>query len=654
MTTLLFSVFGLCAQDAPPGYIQHWNDKDGLPNNLVYCALTDQFGQVWVGTTNGLCRFDGQSFDCFQTNPKDLTALQGNEVRELFEAPDGKIWVGTDGGGLSLFDPKTEQFKTLKQNLEDPASGLTENRVYEVYLHPVDAELIVGYRAIGSGQGGITKMDFDGQIIDHELTEERDYAGFPLKVTEYWIDPNDRNTHWVGGRSFYRYDAKSKRMEEFTHPSFQKNMNSIVGITGNSDSTLFVGHFYDGLQQFNPKSGTWGKMLDDSHCYDLIQDNHDRIWVANRKGIGIVDPVSGAIDYRIPKTGSASPFPENTFIRSIHVHDELVWICADNGLFCWSPHFQQFPAEAIVYQSQKAFYPQWKGQDQANHHWIISQNLGLLELNSDWQVLRNYDLPFERNAFSGVQLRDGRLLLGAVQGIFFFSGTADVESSSESPWQYDWDNWSFSGFHPDSIQVWYFRQDREGFVWLGTRYKGLIRMDLNNRSFQQFVHDPENLLSLSHDKYLFHIDYGPDDHLWVCSDKGLSIINPQTLQFVDHPKIRKQLGNLVVHCLVDDGRGHLWIGTRDQGLFRYHPDKEELVQYTLVDGLPYNGVNEMLRQQDWLWMATRQGLVRFNLERETFEVFDRTKGLVSNTLYAARLANLPSGEVIMTYYSPYF
>ncbi|MEO1435618.1 MAG: histidine kinase [Bacteroidota bacterium] len=658
MTTLLFPSLCLIAQDAPAGYIQHWDDKDGLSNNVVYCSLTDQSGQLWVGTINGLCRFDGQNFDFFQTNPKDSVALHGNEVRELYEAPDGKIWVGTDGGGLSIFDPKTERFQNLQQNLKGPFSGLTENRVYEIYPHPMLPELIIGYRAIGSGQGGITRMDYDGQILGHELTEERDYAGFPLKVTEYWIDPEDRSTHWIGGRSFYRYHVLEKRLEEFTHPTFVRNFNSIVGITGNPDGTLFVAHAYSGLQQFNPKEGKWGNMLDSAHCYDLIRDNQDRIWIANEKGIGIVDSLTGNIDYKIPKTGPENPFPGETFINSIHVHNELVWICAENGLFCWSPQFKQFPTKTLVYQSQIAYFPQWVGQDEQGHRWISSKNLGLLEVNQQWQVTQTFPFPMDRLPFRVAQLSNGDLILGTKPGFFFFSldptEAASNSKASTKRWTHDWENWTFSGFHPDSIRIWSIWQDRSDFVWLGTRYSGLIRLDLETKSFQQFLHDPKEILSLSHNKYLFHIQEGPDGNLWVCSDKGLSVINPKTLKFIDYPTIRERLGNYVIHCLETDERGNLWIGTRDQGLFRYRYDKDELVHYTIADGLPYNGVNELARQQNWLWMGTRQGLARMNLLTESIEQFDRKKGLASNALYGCRFVKLPSGKVMVTYESSSF
>ena len=120
----------LHAQTSAKPFVLHWSEMDGICDKEVNTAMEDRHGLLWVGTSNGLCRFNGADFEVFRSGGKLQETLQGDMVISVFEASDGKIWVGTDGGGLSIFDNKTQRFQTLRQDLKQPENGLLENRVY--------------------------------------------------------------------------------------------------------------------------------------------------------------------------------------------------------------------------------------------------------------------------------------------------------------------------------------------------------------------------------------------------------------------------------------------------------------------------------------------------------------------------------------------
>jgi ligand-binding sensor domain-containing protein len=85
------------------------NKAHGLPHNHVQAFLRDSKGFIWIGTTEGLCRFDGYSFKVFKKDPDNSNTIRDNIISRLFEDQAGKIWIAA-GDYFEVFDPVTETF----------------------------------------------------------------------------------------------------------------------------------------------------------------------------------------------------------------------------------------------------------------------------------------------------------------------------------------------------------------------------------------------------------------------------------------------------------------------------------------------------------------------------------------------------------------
>ena len=92
---------------------------DGLSNNVIFAVLEDSRGYLWVGTFQGLNRYDGYGMRVYRHIPGDTTSLSHDEVISLHEGPGGTLWVGTYGGGLNRFDPDTETFTAYRHREGD-------------------------------------------------------------------------------------------------------------------------------------------------------------------------------------------------------------------------------------------------------------------------------------------------------------------------------------------------------------------------------------------------------------------------------------------------------------------------------------------------------------------------------------------------------
>src|SRR5688500_11583496 len=89
---------------SPALYFEKINVQNGLSHNKVNCILQDKRGFIWLGTDDGLNRFDGRDFIIFRNDPNDSTTISGNIITDLLEDKQGRIWIATSDGGMSRYD----------------------------------------------------------------------------------------------------------------------------------------------------------------------------------------------------------------------------------------------------------------------------------------------------------------------------------------------------------------------------------------------------------------------------------------------------------------------------------------------------------------------------------------------------------------------
>src|SRR5690349_6532068 len=132
---------------------------DEVPAHLTTALAQDRQGFLWIGTQAGLMRFDGSRFEVFRSNPEDPATLGGSYVRSLLPARDGRLWVGTFSGGLSVYDPARESFTRYRNDPQNPAS-LAHDRVEAL------AEDRSG-RIWAATNEGVDRLDPRSGRIDH-------------------------------------------------------------------------------------------------------------------------------------------------------------------------------------------------------------------------------------------------------------------------------------------------------------------------------------------------------------------------------------------------------------------------------------------------------------------------------------------------------
>jgi ligand-binding sensor domain-containing protein len=162
--------------------------------------LQDRYGYVWLGTEDGLNKFDGQNFIVYKNDPDDQNSLTHSSVTALAEAPDGSLWIGTLGGGVNIYSRETGEFTHFRSQLNDPQT--------------ISSDYI---EAIAIASNGVAWIGTNGGGLDR-------------------YDPTTRN--------FIRYQKNSDSDSGISN-------NQILSLAIGTDGIIWVGTAY-GLDMFDP------------------------------------------------------------------------------------------------------------------------------------------------------------------------------------------------------------------------------------------------------------------------------------------------------------------------------------------------------------------------------------------------------------------
>ena len=292
-------------------------------NNIV----GDQTGIMWLGTKDGLDKFDPktETFIHYEHNPDNPNSITSGELLSLFLDPNGTLWIGTQNG-LNSFDPETEIFTRYLHNPFDPASpaGFQINTIY------ID-------------NGGILWVGQKGRGLSY-------YAPSRIKFKTYRNIPKDPNslnnnnvrciyvdqtgTTWIGtyGGGVNKFDRET---DTFTH--YQHNPDEPQSLSGNvvcrigetRDRILWFGTQRHGINQFDRSTETFTHYLDDEWVYEIYEDRTGTLWVAGT-GFHRFDKKTGTF------TRLSKAIEEYTTRQILSIYENSrgeFWFGAVEGLF---------------------------------------------------------------------------------------------------------------------------------------------------------------------------------------------------------------------------------------------------------------------------------------------------------------------------------
>ena len=147
---------------------------DGLSQSSVMAMVQDDSGFLWFATESGLDRYDGFTFRHYRHQRGNPNALASDFIRDLDLAADGSLWIATDGGGVSRWNPATDSITTFRYVADDPTS-LASDRVRTIVAGD-DGTVWIGTR-----DAGLDRLDLTTNIVQHFVHESGNDASSTAK-----------------------------------------------------------------------------------------------------------------------------------------------------------------------------------------------------------------------------------------------------------------------------------------------------------------------------------------------------------------------------------------------------------------------------------------------------------------------------------------
>ncbi len=575
---------------------EHLSVRQGLSQADVNCIFQDSRGFVWLGTQDGLNRYDGYGFRIYKHDPRDSLSLNDSWIVSIGETPDGTLWIGTRGKSRSLnrFNRFAETFAQVPAD-SAPLKGIKTSAVRPSYE---DALGGIWSGTIGSGlirrdsrSGGTTTFRHD-PADPGSLADDRVYAVAGDHLGEIWVATHE---------GLDRFDRKTGSFVHFTHDD--KNPGSLSDnwvwpIFEDRTGVLWVGTIRGGLNRFDRQTERFAhfrheetdpRSIGNDRLYSIYQDASGLMWVGTAEhGVDRFQPEHNAFAHYARVPSAPGSLISNDVVSAFVTRSGGTWIGTRGGL-----EKLDRAARTFTLYTHDPSNPRSIADNTVEC--IVEDGTGLLWLGTFAGGLDRFDpksgvfVHFKHDAANPKSLSDNRVYAlcedrtGKLWAGTYGGGLNCLDRSSGTFTCY-----AHSDSAPGSLAtpgVFALCEDHEGVLWVGTFGGGLDRFEGGSGTFTHFRHDDADPGSLSND---------------------------------------------LVACLYEDHTGTLWAGTAG-GLNRLDRVTGKFKRYTQKDGLPDDVIFGILGDDRGnLWMSTNKGLAELDPLHGTFRTFDENDGLQGN------------------------
>ncbi len=613
--------------------------KNGLPQDTIHAVTQDKSGYIWIGTDNGLVRFDGVKTHLF--NHLNTPNLKNNSISVLLAPDDGSLWIGTAGGGITRYkDGKFQCYSTSSGLSSHFISAITEDHLKQVW--------------VGTVGGGIARFR-EGRFISFATKN-----ALPDSTINA-LCPGRGGCLWVGTSKGLSRLEKEKCTLFTTADGIADNF--VTALYEDSRGVLWVGTM-DGLSAlensnritFRTKQGLSGNMIT-----SVCEDRRGHLWVATDTGLSrlIVTRRFPSTDTRVESFSAAnSPlnhFSRKSLTRVFQDREGNLWI-GSSGAGLTSLHPRRLAAvteeNGLSRNHVTCLY-----QDKTPTMWVGTHGGGLNRINgTNFRAYTTADgLP--GNIINTVLSRENNTLwVGTSRGLALF------KDNTFTPYTHS------KGFPVEGVRVLF--EDHAQALWIGTYGGGLIHLkdngNPNANNTPVTIYTTQQGLS---NNYVLSIAEDKNQVLWIGTNKGLNRFHNGTFQTFfkeekedrtknsarnntrnntednaeentednekgnaedngndygndngkDNGKDRKRtrfprLSNETIFDIYPDDDGVLWIATNGGGLNRFY--QGYFTHYTTQCGLYGDTIYRIIEDQKGnLWFSSNKGIFTVSLRQ---------------------------------------
>ena len=584
--------------------IQHLTVRDGLSQSSPYHMLKDSRGFLWLGTQDGINRFDGHRFQVYKPDVRNPHSIKGTNVAGIVEDKQGNIWVGTEEGlnrygratdRFSLYRPDSVKRRTSPFHATDSELWFScEGRGIMAYHFKTHKLRQVGkyahinrdfdfvdwttYTPFGDiwiqAPKGLARFDVKHRRYHYYFTDtpQNEY-GEVLNVYCFVID-ND-NIAWLGtDRGLVRFNYKTKEHKLYAWTTEEKALGVVFSLAADHNGRLWLGTQRNGLWIFDKKNRSFRETqyradtpesFENYEIYRVYADNSGIIW-ANCDPDGLVKIVPNASMFG--HIGQSDPNRPERNLSDLSVRSMAsdgrgrVWLGTEGGLDILN---RKRGVIEERYFTDADNILKYIFRDSRQRMWVGTYG-GLMLFDRKKKQFETFTFNRDRSTRIYVrnilELPDQRLLLGTQQGMWIF----DPENREFERVPYLTNQNIFSTF-----------LDHEGTLWLGSYFDRLYGFKLKKNGWKKTFDGFKN----------YNINAIREDTikktLWIATEKGLLAYNKYTRKYRLYDE-SDGLGNSYIYGLVLAPDGDVFMST-NHGISSLDPASGQVRNFDLSDGL---------------------------------------------------------------------
>lgn len=621
---------------------------EGLTNSHVKAIVQDKLGFIWLGTGDGLNRYDGARVRPYrhdEANPKSVSAPY---ISALALDKDGKLWVGTIDAGANLYDPETDEFTRypMTEQAEKGASRVGINAIL------MDAKNRMWFATSG---GGISRFDpATKQFVV--------YAQPPLDTVITALDADASGNLWLGTATvgLIRWNPDDGSSEVIKPADAQGAPAApIMTVLASSAGPIWFGTDGEGLTSFDPKSRKLSTFrhapddpgtLTDDHISVLFEDKHKVLWIGTLAGLNRMDAKGTIVQYnhdRLDPLSLAFPGVEALFQDASGV----MWV---GGFTVGACKFEESRAQFGRVRTGTTPAISF-GEDPDGTLWVGTYQGGLYKYEVGGQRVTRYSALGAPNSESALNLESQWLTLVHRDK----KGTLWLGTRGMGLIGFDTKNETYRHYMPDPDQasslpvdgVWALDEDDSGALWLATNGGGLVKFDPAQEEF--IAYTSEDGIGITSDVILsLYRDPTARNVLWVgTAQGGLLKFDTQTTKaqaFRNKADDPTSIGNDDILSIHRDSSGAMWLGTNGGGLNKLDPTSGKAVRFTTTNSkITNNTIYAVLPDASGnLWLSTNGGgLVQFEPTTSKFTRYDVPDGIQGNEFGQGGYLRSKSGKL---------
>ena len=613
---------------------EHITTEEGLSENVINCIFQDSRGFMWIGTDDGLNRFDGYNFEIFRSDGDREGAINSNIIYDIAEDSRGDLWIGTTGWGINHFDPITEKFSEYRASPSDPNS-LIHDHIMSLYVDTRDRVWVGTF----DGLSIITPSSSDRDSLTF-YSIKLDVDGQRFTVEDIIEDPS--GVLWLATTiGLFTVELVDDGHELTRVSCCEGPDNSVEALTIDADGWLVVvtkqGLFQ---QKTQGKSPRFKKGLNDGLNSSIAVDDQGNLWAGGLNGLFkySVDEQSSYSEQIQFTAQRENPTSLNDNVVRCIYKDQfgIIWVgTGGGGINKFDPDRKPFFHLGMDLVRDGRRYTKIRSivRDQSNLLWIGTEGGGLFKefRNSEEGAEPGFrSIGLSHSIFVLEEVHDSkgiRLLAGSpVQP---FLQEVRVAGSEHEISNVDSMRWS----------VFSLLQDRDSTLWLGSYNWGLFRKENEKNRYEQFVNHPEDRTSLANN-IVRSVIQDRGGHIWIGTANGLSILpafqtRASKPAFINYHYVAGDSTSLSHNYILDlhqSKGGEIWIGTFGGGVLRVLDPNAisdlTFLRYDTDSGLPNNTIKCIEEDDDGnLWMASNRGLSKLNPITDKIENYSITDGL---------------------------